>query len=57
MPDSDDLKPFAPSSFPSIPGGETRYFVEQDRAIAQSIKTIIEVMKRLEARIEALEPP
>lgn len=56
MADTDDLRPFQPPPYPTIPGGETRYFVEADKRISQSIKTIIEVLKKLEVRIEALEP-
>jgi hypothetical protein len=55
MADTDDLRPFHPPPFPSIPGGETRYFVEADRRISQSINSIIECLKKLETRIEALE--
>jgi hypothetical protein len=56
MADTDDLRSFDPGGYPSIKGGEVRYFVENDRKIAQSLKTIIECLKKLEARIEALEP-
>lgn len=56
MADTDKLIPFNPQAYPSIPGGEKRYFADADRRIAVSIKSIGEVLRLLEARIETLEP-
>lgn len=53
MADTDRLITFTPSSYPSIPGGETRYLVDADRRIAQSLASITECLKRLEARMVA----
>jgi hypothetical protein len=53
MADTDKLQGFTPAAPPSIPGGEKLYFFDADKRVAISIKSIIEVMKLLEARIAA----
>lgn len=58
MADTDVLRAFVPAPYPTIedPDGIKRYFASQDKKIAQTLTTVIEVLKKLEARIEALEP-
>lgn len=56
MADADRLRPYAVRPYPIIPGGESKYLLQEFRRIEQSIRTINEVLDLLEARIEALEP-
>lgn len=50
---TDVLKPYKPTNFPSDPASEARYLPEQDRQIAVCLVQIIEVMKQLETRMNA----
>lgn len=53
---TDVLQPYTPRQYPSIPGGEVRFLTEELRRLSTSVARLIEVLKLLEPRIEALEP-
>ena len=53
MTDTDKLVPYQPRSFPSIPGGEDQYFVNELKRIAQAVVSIEEALVKLEARLAA----
>jgi hypothetical protein len=57
MADVDALIPYGPEPFPTLPGGEPLYIVEELGRIQTTITKLIEVLALLEARIVALEPP
>lgn len=56
MADVDQLLPYVPYAYPSLPGGEALYLVDELQKLQDSISKIIEVLALLEARIEVLEP-
>jgi hypothetical protein len=53
MADTDVLQPYKPANFPSSQDSQARYLPEQDQRIANCLNTIIQVMKKLEARMTA----
>jgi hypothetical protein len=55
MADTDRLRSYRRSKPPTLPD-EGRYVAEELKRIEQTIGTIVEVLKALEARIVALEP-
>lgn len=56
MADTDALTPYVPKAYPTIPGGEARYIMDELRKMQHSVAKLISVMAALEARIVALEP-
>jgi hypothetical protein len=51
--DTDMLRPFKPTNFPADPVSQQRFLPEQDKLISNCLTSIIEVMKKLEARMNA----
>ena len=50
---TDALQPYKPANFPDNPQSQSRYLPEQDQRIANCLNQIIQVMKELEARMNA----
>lgn len=53
MADTDALRPYKRSSTPVIPGGEARYQSDELKKIETVVASIVNVMKKLEARLVA----
>lgn len=53
----DSIKSYKRILPPTIPGSERRYLDDQLKAIETAFTSVVEVLKLLEARIRALEPP
>lgn len=54
--DVDRIKTYSPADYPNIKGGEATYLTIELGKLKSTVKTIVEVMTALEARIVALEP-
>jgi hypothetical protein len=55
MADTDRLRPYKRGT-PTTMGDDRRYVAEEFRRLENCVSLLIEVLKSLEARIEALEP-
>ena len=57
MADSDSLSQFRRIPPPGLPGREQEYLEAQFQKLEQTINRLVEVIKKLEARIVVLETP
>ena len=57
MSDTDSLKSYRPAPPPKIEGGEANYLQNELNKIRTSVESISVTLKKLEARIAALETP
>lgn len=46
-----DLKPYTRSVEPSLPGSERRYTIEEFKKLEQTIRSLITVIKELQAKV------
>lgn len=54
MADSDSLRRYqADRSYPTIPGGEGKFTTEELRRIATAINALVDVVKKIDARLIA----
>jgi chaperonin cofactor prefoldin len=49
------IRPYVPTSYPAIQGGEARWLQQEFSKIARSIVQLKEAMEEIEERVEALE--
>lgn len=56
MADTDILKTYRPAPPPKIEGGEKGYLQRELTKVRTTVESIFETLKKLEARITALEP-
>jgi hypothetical protein len=53
MAQSDVLRPYSPSSQPTIDGGDQKYLEQELRKISQAISLLSQVVKQIDARLIA----
>lgn len=53
MAQSDVLRPYSPSSQPTIDGGDQKYLEQELRKISQAITLLSQVVKQIDARLIA----
>lgn len=53
MADTDSLRPYKVGDPPTLPDGDQRYLAAELQRISQSVGSIIQTMKKLEARMTA----
>ena len=53
MADTDSLRLYKAAEPPTIPGGEQRYLAGELQRISQSIGSLVQAMKKIEARMNA----
>lgn len=53
MADTDSLRAYKPQDYPTLPGSQERFIPNELQRLSNSITQLIEVMKKLEARMAA----
>jgi hypothetical protein len=56
MADTDKLRAYKVGDTPTLPGSDKRYLSEELKRVSVAINLLVETLKKIEVRVQALEP-